>query len=1176
MTSRVHSVRTTLKIMARRAGRGPTVSIDKARESNPPKSITDQMTGAINLEDKSNEEIDQIAGILGISPAAAPVMNSWKPQQNVDGDTWSDNALRFPTQAEAAAHANDTFSKWFASKGHRAVESEDPPNYRYIDGQLKAYDPTEDTVSPPLETSPPEAAEIEPGIPGLINSIYAKLKAGESLGNVTELTKLAERHLGSGRTEGEWTPKTMFDAMEGGINKLLIERGGDLMRMDAIDGLKELRNLMSRITTQGVRTQEQIDNQQFSTPPTEAYIANKVANVQPDDVLLETSAGNGGLAVFGKGLGADVHVNEISPVRRGILSILGFDGITDHDGELINALLDRDVHPTVVVINPPFSASTLKSHKARNNNQYGFNHLESALQRLQPGGRLVAILGGGQANEPEGGASFTNKKSGAWFQKIGKRYNVRANVRINGKEYQKYGTNFATRIIVIDKNGPTVWANRVTGNVDTLEEAYGILKQVADTRPIAEKFAGDVRAGSQPSAGTNGTGGGVAGAQSQSGAGTRSGRGGAAGNRGRGVQGGPRRPGSTDVEVQPGGGDLAVRQGEPDVRPPDNPIGQPGAGGGESPERPADLGVTLSAKERILAAAAKKLDEKLASQKPSAPSAPAKAPTQGALITTVTTPAVKAALTAEAQRAIDAMRARRANRKLGESAIVGKLEPEAINEEDLTDLAAVAAEFMVTGSLKFDDWSARMMEALGDLVNGVAEDTGSTPGQVLRLAHEYGSILAEARGFKPEPTPADVQIEPNGIERLQLEKTLDDKSDEEDTDQYVKYKSSLQGKEHPGQIVETKTMATVPLPNLLSYKPALPPDVDISNVQMEGVAIAGIQNSIVLPGGYRAWALLGDGTGVGKGREGAAIAWDNWRQGRKRIVFVSVKPDLMQDFARDLHGIGAEGDLLKNTRRNDKGVYTFNKTSSFRPLSDWDAGQDINHEGIIFASYHILTGGDSKGNLRINQLERYLQGDDNAEGAYIIFDESHRLKNAVAAGRAKSSKVGAATKTMIEHLPNLRGVSLSATAATEVNNLGYLDRLGIWGPGTSFPGGFQQFQQEVGVGKMAAMEMIARELKALGKYVSRTLSFKGVTFSEVEHQINAEQKDLFRTATKAWRTVLDAANDTIDNTTNGGKESRSAFEVAVLRCATAFLRYPHHNTEDPDRDQAGRAGPCRR
>jgi hypothetical protein len=53
---------------------------------------------------------------------------------------------------------------------------------------------------------------------------------------------------------------------------------------------------MGRLTAQGTRTEEQIKDQQFSTPPTESYVVAKVGAIRPTDIVLEPSAGNGGIA----------------------------------------------------------------------------------------------------------------------------------------------------------------------------------------------------------------------------------------------------------------------------------------------------------------------------------------------------------------------------------------------------------------------------------------------------------------------------------------------------------------------------------------------------------------------------------------------------------------------------------------------------------------------------------------------------------------------------------------------------------------------------------------------------------------------------------------------------------------------------------------------------------------
>src|SRR3546814_18164403 len=73
--------------------------------------------------------------------------------------------------------------------------------------------------------------------------------------------------------------------------------------------------LLDRLPTQTVRSESQIEWQQFSTPVDLAAIAVLLANIQDDDVILEPSAGNG-LLVAQCGAHADLQLNEYAPERR--------------------------------------------------------------------------------------------------------------------------------------------------------------------------------------------------------------------------------------------------------------------------------------------------------------------------------------------------------------------------------------------------------------------------------------------------------------------------------------------------------------------------------------------------------------------------------------------------------------------------------------------------------------------------------------------------------------------------------------------------------------------------------------------------------------------------------------------------------------------------------------------
>jgi len=80
-----------------------------------------------------------------------------------------------------------------------------------------------------------------------------------------------------------------------------------------------------------------------------------------------------------------------------------------------------------------------------------------------------------------------------WWKRIGEEYDVRANAGVGGKIYQKYGTTFATRVLVIDKVPPSR-RPVVRNEVATAQELMYALAGVRDERPIRsarEQVAGE-------------------------------------------------------------------------------------------------------------------------------------------------------------------------------------------------------------------------------------------------------------------------------------------------------------------------------------------------------------------------------------------------------------------------------------------------------------------------------------------------------------------------------------------------------------------------------------------------------------------------------------------------------------------------------------------------------------
>src|SRR4029079_5908593 len=102
------------------------------------------------------------------------------------------------------------------------------------------------------------------------------------------------------------------------------------------------------------------------------------------------------------------------------------------DAERLNNLLPADKRYHAIVMNPPFSATGDRVNGHRT--EFGARHVEQALLRLRPGGRLIAIVSSGMA--------LGRPKFSKWWTEIYQQYRVRANIGIDGQEYARFGTAF--------------------------------------------------------------------------------------------------------------------------------------------------------------------------------------------------------------------------------------------------------------------------------------------------------------------------------------------------------------------------------------------------------------------------------------------------------------------------------------------------------------------------------------------------------------------------------------------------------------------------------------------------------------------------------------------------------------------------------------------------------------
>ena len=412
-------------------------------------------------------------------------------------------------------------------------------------------------------------------------------------------------------------------------------------------------------------------------------------------------------------------------------------------------------------------------------------------------------------------------------------------------------------------------------------------------------------------------------------------------------------------------------------------------------------------------------------------------------------------------------------------------------------------------------------------------------------------------------------------------------------------------KAHPTPLVQSGAMAAVshPVPD---YRPMLPEciaaDGMLSDAQLESVILAGQAHSGRLSALYRiahdwetveradnndncdnddtnadarpgaqdddaadgiealsgpvrfrrGW-MLGDGTGCGKGRQVAAVILDNRLKGRARSLWLSQSDKLLEDARRDWAALGgSEDDVI--------------------PLGKFRQGAEIPHDaGILFTTYATLRSPARQGRAsRLDQVVGWLAGgiDEDTRHAFegvIVFDEAHAMANAAGTkgsrGQVAPSQQGRAGLRLQHALPDARIMYVSATGATTVPGLAYAQRLGLWGSGETPFEHRTEFVSAMEAGGVAAMEVVARDLKALGLYQARALSYDGVEVDILEHPLTPEQRRIYDSYAEAFKVIhshIEMALKATGIVQDGNTLNRNAKSAAISAFEGAKQRFFGH------------------
>ena len=324
---------------------------------------------------------------------------------------------------------------------------------------------------------------------------------------------------------------------------------------------------------------------------------------------------------------------------------------------------------------------------------------------------------------------------------------------------------------------------------------------------------------------------------------------------------------------------------------------------------------------------------------------------------------------------------------------------------------------------------------------------------------------------------------------------------------------------HPDPAVETRTLSQ-----------ATPPDVwythrladacqkgTLSSLQIETIVYANQRWTQRFDDCHntRLGFFLGDGAGLGKGRQIGGLLYEHFRGTGSRAVWLSVSPDLKLDAMRDINDLELDDKLVIHP-----------ESGQLPPLGK--ALDSTCGDGVLFMTYATLIMARAKlsdlarpeelavENSRLKQLVDWLSKD---AAPCIVLDECHKAKNAMSDDVSKQSKTARTVIALQRLLPNAKVLYCSATGVSAVSHLAYMERLGNFGFENN-----KELIKSLRKAGLGALEAFSMGLKATGAYVARTLSYEGAEFQVREVSMTSVHKVMYDRAAEFWQLLTSVAS----------------------------------------------------
>lgn len=327
---------------------------------------------------------------------------------------------------------------------------------------------------------------------------------------------------------------------------------------------------------------------------------------------------------------------------------------------------------------------------------------------------------------------------------------------------------------------------------------------------------------------------------------------------------------------------------------------------------------------------------------------------------------------------------------------------------------------------------------------------------------------------------------------------------------------------------------------------------DLSAEQVDAIALA------IYAHKQGSGMIVGDMTGVGKGRVAAAMMRYADRQGLVP-VFVTQTPDLFGDIYRDLADVGSDtpdNPFIALTTNDTSGSSAIDLPNGRKIQSSLETNSALLNEALtsladgkgfvasmggkptkinalftMYSQMQTVRGGETRRRDQIRQL---------IPNAYLILDESHNAGGTVKERVDENAPPDRAAYAR-EIVQGAKGVMyLSATFAKRPDVMDLYSKTDM---AKAVDGDISKLSGVVQAGGLPLQQVLSAMLGESGQYIRREKSFEGIEFAKVDVGVNLEEQDkitdVFRTIRSLDAVVGELVTDMQDDLVAAGESGIS-------------------------------------